>query len=126
MPSRVDAQWAFLLDVSELIRYIEVLDFSAVGGELQRSHAEQQRKYDAGLSKAKPGMSLHQKLQAIDIEFFNEDGKWLKVPTNKEEQISHREQLLPLGIFWEGLDEKNKWGGNFKSLYDPNHFERSL
>jgi len=121
---RREKQWAFLLDVAELINYIEVLDFSAVGGELQRSYAEQQRKFDAGLSKARPGFSLHQKLQAIDIEFFSEVGVWLRVPSNKEEQARHREILKPLGDFWEGLDENNHWGGNFSTLYDPNHFER--
>ena len=53
--SRKDEQWAFLLDVADLIKYIEVIGFTAVGGELKRSYAEQQRKYDAGLSKAKAG-----------------------------------------------------------------------
>lgn len=117
-------QWAFLLDVADLIKYIEVCDFSAVGGELKRSHQEQERLYNLGLSKAKGGESRHQQLMAIDIDFFNEVGRWLKVPTEKTAIKEHRELLAPFGKFWEGLDEKNRWGGNFKSIYDPNHFER--
>ena len=121
--SKMQSQWMFLLDLADLIRFIEVNDFSAVGGELKRGHAEQQRLYDLGLSKAKPGESRHQHLQAIDIEIFDEFGKWLKVPDNKDAQKEHRAKLQIFGDYWESLDERNRWGGNW-TFYDPNHFER--
>jgi len=122
--SRMSEQWEFLQDVAVLIQYIRDVGFKAVGGELMRSREEQQRKYDTGVSKAKPGESMHQHLRAIDIEFFDAGGKWLKVPSNKEAQEEMKAQLQAFGDYWELLNKKNKWGGNFKSIFDPNHFER--
>ena len=122
--SRMSEQWEFLQDVAVLIQYIRDVGFKAVGGELMRSREEQQRKYDTGVSKAKPGESMHQHLRAIDIEFFDTNGKWMKVPSNKEAQEEMKEELYLVGYFWESLNKKNKWGGNFKSIFDPNHFER--
>lgn len=124
--------WKFLRDVGKLIAFIDKSEFTALGGELQRSDEEQQRKYDAGVSKAKPGQSQHQKLKAIDIEFFL-GGKWIKTPmrgdfsTEREyldARVDHKRQMQDIGEYWEGLDSKNAWGGNFVSIYDPNHFER--
>jgi hypothetical protein len=34
--------------------------------------------------------------------------------------------LAPLGVYWESLYPKNRWGGNFKSLVDCPHFERNV
>ena len=116
-------QWFFLRDLGFLINFIMRSPFTAIGGELQRSYAEQQRKLDAGLSKAKPGESQHQHLRAIDLEFFK-DGTWLKVPDNEEAQKEHKEILQRFGNYWESLSPKNRWGGNFTTIYDPNHFER--
>ena len=90
---------------------------------MKRSHEEQERKFNAGLSKARGGQSQHQFLKAIDLEFFK-DGKWLRVPDTSQQQDEHRALLQMFGDFWESLDAKNRWGGNFKAIYDPNHFER--
>jgi len=122
--SRMSEQWAFLQDVAVLIQYIRDVGYKAVGGELMRSREEQQRKYDTGVSKAKPGESQHQHLKAIDLEFFDKTGKWMKVPSNEGAQKEMKAELQAFGDYWELLNEKNKWGGNFKSLFDPNHFER--
>lgn len=122
--SRMSEQWEFLQDVAVLIQYIRDVGFKAVGGELMRSREEQQRKYDTGVSKAKPGESMHQHLRAIDIEFFDGNGKWMKVPSNKDAQKEMKELLQSFGDYWELLNKKNRWGGNFKSIFDPNHFER--
>ena len=122
--SRMEEQWAFLQDLAVLIQYIRDVGYKAVGGELMRSREEQQRKYDTGVSKALPGESMHQFLRAIDIEFFEADGRWMKVPTNKDAQKEMKEKLQIYGDFWEALNKKNRWGGNFKNLFDPNHFER--
>jgi len=35
-----------------------------------------------------------------------------------------KEKLQPFGDFWEALNSRNRWGGNFHSLFDFNHFER--
>ena len=122
--SRMEEQWAFLQDVAVLIQYIRDVGYKAVGGELMRSREEQQRKYDKGVSKPLPGESMHQFLRAIDIEFFDHSGKWIKMPTNDEAKKELKEKLQPFGDFWEALNSRNRWGGNFHSLFDFNHFER--
>jgi len=131
--SRMIEQWAYLRDEARLIEFIYQSEYTAVGGERQRSFATQQQKYDAGLSKAKPGQSQHQKCQASDFDFFDETGKWLDVPvkSNFPDEVSyllaiktHKEKIKPFGDYWESLDPHNFWGGNIKGLYDPGHFER--
>jgi len=52
---------------------------------------------------------------AIDLNFFRD----AKI-------IWDKEQLAPLGAYWESLNPKNRWGGNFKSLVDCPHFERNV
>ena len=131
--SKMLEQWAYLRDEARLIDFIYKREYTAIGGERQRSYAEQQRKLDAGLSKAKPGQSQHQKCKASDFDFFDETGKWLKVPESENfpDQVSyllavrvHKALIKPFGDYWESLDPKNFWGGNFKHLFDPGHFER--
>ena len=31
-----------------------------------------------------------------------------------------------LGDFWESLNEKNQWGGNWNSFKDKPHFQRTV
>jgi hypothetical protein len=59
--------------------------------------------------------SIHLKRCAIDLNFFK-DGKL----------IWDREQLAPIGAYWQSLNPKNRWGGNFKTLVDVPHFERNV
>ena len=118
--------WAYLQDEARLINYRASTTYTACGGERQRSYAEQQRKYDAGLSKARPGKSQHGKCKATDLDFFDKNGKWLKVP-DQNDMIGieyHKTLIKPYGDYWESLDPKNFWGGNIKGFYDPGHFER--
>lgn len=35
-----------------------------------------------------------------------------------------KEDLQPIGDFWESLNSLNRWGGNFKTFIDTPHFER--
>ncbi len=35
-----------------------------------------------------------------------------------------KEVIRPLGEYWESLNAKNRWGGNFKSFIDVPQFER--
>ena len=76
--------------------------------------------------KGKPGESEHEKLRAQDLDFFDEEGKWMKVPRKKalEGIRVHKAKLQHIGDKWESLSPYNYWGGNFKNLYDPGHFER--
>jgi hypothetical protein len=55
--------------------------------------------------------SLHMVRLAVDLNLFK-DGKWL----NKSEDFA------PLGAMWKRLHPLNRWGGDFKSRPDGNHF----
>ena len=75
--------------------------------------------------KSKTMNSYHLKRLAIDLNFFkpvyDEDGK-LKGYT-----LTWRyEDIKPFGEYWESLNPKNKWGGNFKTFKDTPHFERRV
>jgi len=60
--------------------------------------------------------SNHKKRLAVDFNFFI-DGK-----------LIYKHKLInALGQYWEGLDPAhNRWGGNFKNIYDSPHFERNI
>jgi peptidoglycan L-alanyl-D-glutamate endopeptidase CwlK len=59
--------------------------------------------------------SIHLKRCAIDLNFFK-DGKI----------IWDKATIEPLGIYWESLHSKNRWGGHFSNLVDCPHFERNV
>jgi len=80
-------------------------------GEIRRTKEQQELYVKKGLSQRKDG--LHLDSLAIDINLIH-NGEFL---TNKK-------YYKPLGDFWKELNEKNKWGGDYKSLSDPFHFER--
>ena len=78
-------------------------------GEAQRPIEMQQLYFKTGRSKTMN--SMHIQKCAIDLHFTK--GRVLCYP--KE-----------LGDFWESLDPKNQWGGNWKSFKDRPHFERRI
>ena len=66
--------------------------------------------------------STHCNRLGKDFNFFTSDGKLINTKTPG---------LIELGNYWEGLDPKNRWGGNFKPTTarpcgDLYHFERSV
>jgi hypothetical protein len=83
------------------------------GGELARTPEQQAIYVKTGRSKTLN--SIHLKRCAIDLNFF------------KDGQIIWDKSILaPLGAYWETLNPKNRWGGNFNSLVDCPHFERNV
>jgi len=111
--SMVDEQNEFLKDVCSLITKAQDMGFQVSGGELFRT-AEQQAIYvQKGLSKTQN--SNHLRRLAIDLNFFK-DGK----------QVQTKADIQPLGNFWQSLDPKNRWGGNFTTILDVPHFERNV
>ena len=106
-------QAEFLLDACKLIEYATSLGFMVTGGELARTPEQQAIYFKTGRSKTMN--SIHLKRCAIDLNFFK-DGKI----------IWDRDTLVPLGDYWQSLNSKNRWGGNFKSLVDCPHFERNI
>ena len=111
--SLVQEQAAFLLDAIKLVQYATEQGFVVTGGELFRSPEQQAIYVKTGRSKTMN--SNHLKRCAIDLNFFK-DGKIIWDKTT----------LAPLGAYWESLNPKNRWGGNFKSLVDCPHFERNV
>jgi hypothetical protein len=109
----VNEQASFLLDVCKLINYATAHGYVITAGELYRTLEQQQIYLKTGRSKTLD--SNHLKRLAIDLNFFvNGKLTWDK------------KVLAPIGEYWESLSPKNKWGGNFKSLVDVPHFERSI
>lgn len=106
-------QAAFLLDVCKLINYATEQGWMITGGELYRTPEQQEIYLKTGRSKTMA--SNHLKRCAVDLNFFK-DGQL----------IWDKNQIAPLGAYWESLNEKNRWGGNFKSLVDVPHFERNV
>jgi hypothetical protein len=62
--------------------------------------------------------SKHLQRLAIDLNvFINKNGKW---------ELTYKvEDIKPLGDFWESLNHKNRWGGNWKNPDTP-HFQRNI
>lgn len=108
-----DHQAAFLLDACKLIAFATSQGWKVTGGELYRTVEQQEIHIKAGRSKTMK--SKHLKRCAIDLNFF----KGGKLCWDKNE-------LAPLGEYWESLNPLNRWGGNFKSLVDTPHFERNV
>jgi hypothetical protein len=108
-----DEQWLFLKDVVRLINFADMYGIELTGGELFRT-PEQQRIYlDEG--KSHTANSNHLRRLAIDFNFFI-NGELTYDP----------EKIKPLGTYWETLDPKNRWGGNFPGFQDVPHFERMV
>jgi hypothetical protein len=104
-----DHQWAFLKDVATLILFAEDQGFKLTSGEVYRTKSQAARNADLGIGIVD---SLHCQRLAIDLNLFI-DGRY------RHDSEAYR----PLGEFWEQLNPRNNWGGNFKRA-DGNHFER--
>jgi len=109
--SLINEQVAFFQDLLKLGAFINTTGLVVVARELQRPLEMQQLYIKSGRSKTMN--SMHLKSCAIDLYFFK-DGK-----------LTYDMVLLkPIGDYWESLNQKNRWGGNWKSFKDVPHFER--
>ena len=106
-------QAAFLLDACKLIQYATEQGFVVTGGELARTPEQQAIYVQTGRSKTLN--SIHLKRCAIDLNFFK-DGVL----------VGKRDVLIPVGEYWQSLNPKNRWGGNFTNIVDCPHFERNV
>ena len=120
-----DEQFDFLKDVCLLIQYCVGLGFKVTGGELWRPLEMQKIYVESGRSKTMD--SQHLKKLAIDLNFFKG-----KTYINALESQDAYEYLNPIGEYWESLNIKNRWGGNFDKDWerkdpwvDLPHFERT-
>ena len=107
-----DEQWEFLQDVAKLIQFAVSKGMKLTGGELLRTPEQQELYFSQG--KSKTLNSLHLRKLAIDLNLIVGG------------QLGSRDDYRPLGQYWESLDPKNRWGGNFKGFVDSPHFERNV
>lgn len=112
----VHEQAAFLLDVCELITFATSQGFIVTGGELWRTPEQQALYVKAGRSQTMK--SKHLERLAIDLNFL--------VGKEKPALCYDVRVLQPVGDFWENLNPRNSWGGNWKSFKDVPHFERRM
>ena len=117
-------QWSFLKDVSLLITFIASNGWKATAGDAYRSNAEQDRLYNKGLSKARAGHSRHNSRMAVDLNLWDDNGDWMQIQLDSLGREQHQAKVQFIGDYWKSLNPKNRWGGEFKSLYDYMHFER--
>jgi len=109
-------QWIFLQNLAKLITYAESIGLKLTATWLKRDLELQKKLVANGLSKTLD--SKHLKSVAIDLNVFKNN-----VYTTKKEDIE------VLGIYWESLHEKNRWGGYFKGFGkdgDSGHFEMNV
>jgi peptidoglycan L-alanyl-D-glutamate endopeptidase CwlK len=111
--SLVQEQQLFLLDAVRLIAYATKLGFCVTGGELYRTTEQQEIYVKTGRSKTMN--SYHLKRCAVDLNFFKGGALIYDIKV-----------LAPVGAYWESLNQKNSWGGNWKSFKDVPHFERRV
>lgn len=123
-------QFEFTKDVASLIVYANLLDIDLTFGEAYRTNSQVLLNF-FGYKVVKGGIlgiklvkskklsktlkSNHLKRLAVDFNFFI-NGKL----------VYDKHKLAELGKFWESLNEKNRWGGNFKTFTDTPHFERNI
>ncbi len=118
-------QQQFTINLAKLIAFASSLGVGLTMGDAFRSNDQQLLFYygrtfddEQKLVKTKRRSwtlsSNHMRRLAQDYNFFI-DGKL----------VYKHEKITQLGDYWEGLHEKNRWGGNFKHTDTP-HFEMNV
>jgi len=102
-------QEAFSRYLVRLLQKAFELGYEVRIGEVQRPVEMQEIYVKSGRSKTMN--SMHLKKCAADLHFM------------KEGILCYPREL---GDYWESLDPKNSWGGNWKSFKDQPHFERRV
>lgn len=108
-----DEQIQFTQDVATLIQYAHSHGVLLTFGEAYRTQEQQEIYVKSG--KSKTSNSNHLRRLAVDFNFFI-DGRL----------TYDKATLQKIGDFWEGLNSKNRWGGNFRNFTDTPHFERNV
>ena len=112
----VEEQDIFLRHVSQLINKAGDLGLTLSAGEMLRTPEQQKIYVNSGRSQTLN--SQHLKRLAVDLNFF------VRNSSNQLKLVYDHEAVRQLGVFWESLDNANRWGGNWNSFKDTPHFER--
>jgi peptidoglycan L-alanyl-D-glutamate endopeptidase CwlK len=111
-------QEAFAAHFVELVKQAYTMGFAVRIGEVWRPQEMQELYVKMGRSKTLN--SEHLKKCAADLVLLR-GGK-----------VCTRQEIKPLGEWWESLDPRNRWGGSWRGLVDQGkssfvdapHFER--
>lgn len=101
-------QERFAHDAALLILKAPELGYTVTLGEGYRTLEQAQLDAAAGTGIV---ASLHRQRLAIDLNFFR-DGVY----------IADGARLLDIGTWWKTLSPAHRWGGDFKTRPDGNHF----
>ena len=104
-----ERQFKFTQMVADLIRWSYIHGFDLTFGEAYRTPEQAALNAQKGTGIAN---SLHCKRLAIDLNMFK-DGIYQ----------TDSEAYRPMGDYWVKLDPDCRWGGDFTTRKDGNHFE---
>ena len=109
----VEKQHLFSRLAANLISFATELGYGIAFGDAMRSSEEANRLAAAGKGLSR---SLHCDRLAIDLILRKQDGsgKWI--------YLTKSEDYVELGDFWKKQHELCRWGGDFVSRPDGNHF----
>lgn len=118
--NRTKQRLIFFRDICELILWAETEHIYLLPISFYRTAEEQNRLFKEGRSKCDgyKKKSKHQYWLAIDfvvMDLKTEELIW------KCDKKNSKDPYVKCGEFWER--EGHKWGGNFKTIFDPYHFE---
>lgn len=111
-----DTQFEFLQDVHKLLSYCMSQGWKVTFGEAQRPIEMQEIYVQTGRSTTMD--SEHIRRLAIDLNLFKPVGQ------SDHQYTCRKEDLQKIGDYWERLNPKNSWGGNWRSFKDTPHFQR--
>jgi len=107
-----DQQFEFAKDSLDLEYWMITQGYKFTYGEAWRPDEMQKIYYEQGKSKIKE-RGPHGDRLAKDYNI------WVNGKLTYK-----KEDLQPIGDYWEELNPLNRWGGNFKDFVDTPHFER--
>ena len=91
--------------------------------EIKRWQERQRYLVKKGFSETDDSMHLYALAEDIVMYYKN---RYLD-PKRYDKWLPEAKIIVDkFGKKWESLDDKNRWGGNFKNFFDPNHIERYL
>jgi hypothetical protein len=105
-------QWEFSQSMAALIQHAKALGYEVVMGETYRTPAQAQADAASGAGIAH---SLHCDSLAVDLNLFL-DGKYITDSTGHAD----------LGAWWKALGSDYRWGGDFSTRKDYNHYSLSV
>jgi hypothetical protein len=103
-----EMQSIFALNVSKLIGYIYSHGYECTFGDAFRSPEAAKIEAEEGKGIVR---SLHCERLAVDLNIFR-DGTYLE----------NGSDFKDIGEYWKSLNTSNRWGGDFITRPDGNHF----